>query len=136
MARRWTCPVCKRLNDRVGGRRSCAYCATGRAPKARVPAHARTLRDDSYDAYCRAAAAIHGVTDESCCVCGKPRSQERRHDRDHGHLKGSVSFGLPRGLACVSCNRLMPRELDAERARLIHEYLSRVDAFYREADAA
>jgi hypothetical protein len=89
-----------------------------------------TLRDDGYAVYLQAAQAIHGVSDESCCVCGRERSQERRHDRDHGHLRGDPSYGRPRGLACVSCNRLMPRELSLERARLIEAYLARVDAFY------
>jgi len=99
-----------------------------------VPRHAATLRDDSYETYCEVNRAIHGVEDESCGACGKPRSQERRHDRDHGHLQGSVSYGKPRGLACVSCNRLMPRELTAERAELLAAYLRRVDAYYsREA---
>ena len=129
----WLCSRCGTRNDRVGGRTKCRGCPTGRAPKRRVPVHARTLGDDSYEVYCQAAEDIHGVTDESCCVCGKPRSQERRHDRDHGHLKGSLSFGKPRGLACVSCNRLMPRELDAPRARLITAYLERVDDYYEKA---
>lgn len=115
-------------------RRICPACGRSR-PKARVPKHAETLRDDSYETYCEAAAAIHGVTDESCCVCGKPRSQERRHDRDHGHLKGDLAYGKPRGLACVLCNRLMPRELDEERARLVYLYLRRVRKFY-ELEAA
>lgn len=96
-----------------------------------MPVHAVTLRDDPYDRYVEVARVVHGVTDESCCVCGKERSLERRHDRDHGHLKGDLAFGRPRGLACVSCNRLMPRELDVNRARLVFEYLSRVDAHYR-----
>jgi hypothetical protein len=76
------------------------------------------------------AKTIHGVEDESCCVCGRPRSLERRHDRDHDHLKGSVSFGKPRGLACVSCNRIMVRELTLERAEAICAYLRRVKTYW------
>ena len=132
MRRYWICGGCGVQHERTRQR-----CGCGRArPKARVPEHARTLRDDSYEEYVRVAAAIHGVTDESCCVCGKPRSQERRHDRDHGHLKGDPAYGRPRGICCVSCNRLMPRELDAARARLVFEYLARVEAYYRIEEAA
>jgi hypothetical protein len=61
-------------------------------------------------------------------VCGKPRSQERHHDRDHDH-----TTGLPRGLACPGnqgCNALMPRWLTAARARAIADYLERVEAYY------
>ncbi|MHB8742607.1 MAG: endonuclease domain-containing protein [Sulfuricaulis sp.] len=130
MARRyWSCPKCHGRWERVYTRCQTEGCL-GRKPAKRVPVHARTLRDDSYKTYVEVNARIHSITDESCGVCGKPRSQERRHDRDHGHLQGSSSFGRPRGLACVSCNRLMPRELTAERARLIAEYLDRVDVFY------
>lgn len=101
-------------------------CTCGkRRPKRRVPKHARTLRDDSYTAYTEAAAKIHGVTDESCCVCGRPRHEAMRHHREHDHVTG-----LPRGLACFQCNKLMPRLLTVERARLIVAYLERVDAYY------
>lgn len=127
MARYWLCRGCGTRNERV--KRKCPTCSRSR-PKSRVPDHAKTLRDDGYAVYLQAAQDIHGVTDESCCVCGRPRSQERRHDRDHGHLKDDPAYGKPRGLACVSCNRLMPRELDLERARRIEAYLARVDAFY------
>lgn len=127
----WLCR-CGTRNEKP--KRKCVNpdCSRSR-PKKRVPQHARTLRDDSYEVYVKAAEEIHGVTDERCCVCGRPRSQERRHDRDHGHLKGDPSFGKPRGLACVSCNRLMPRELDLARARLIVAYLERVEAHYGRA---
>jgi Recombination endonuclease VII len=139
-ARYWRCRKCGTRNPRTAqicrgytadprgnlGLRKCAQ----RRPKPRVAKHARTLRDDPYTEYARIAAEIHGVTDESCCCCGKPRSQERRHDRDHGHLQGSLSYGKPRGLLCVPCNRLMPRELTAERSQLVTQYLERVDQHY------
>lgn len=126
----WSCPTpCGSRHLRTV--QKCPNCGRGR-PKKRVPVHARTLRDDSYSVYCEANELIHGVTDESCAVCGRPRSQERRHDRDHGHLKGSLSFGKPRGLACVSCNRIMVRELTLERAQAVVSYLERVENHYRE----
>jgi len=139
------CRSCGFRNDRTGGRRKCASCSEP-LPKRRVPKHAETLRDDSYAVYVQAAREIHGVSDESCCVCGKPRSQERRHDRDHDHKTGK-----PRGLACGGnrgCNVLMlpwitaatakgierakflAGEPDAMRWLLIATYLERVDAFY------
>ena len=129
MTPRWrVCRKCGSRYERI--KKKCPGCAT-KAPPKRVPKHARTLRDDSYETYCAVNAQIHGVTDEACGVCGKPRSFERRHDRDHGHLQGSLTFGKPRGLACVPCNRLMPRELTAERAQLIADYLKRTDNHYR-----
>lgn len=129
MARRfWSCRKCSHRNERTSSRR-CGGCGELTKPKARVPAHAQTLRDDGYAVYVEVNRSIHGVTDEACGVCGKPRAQERRHDRDHDHVTG-----LPRGLACVYCNRHMPRGLTLELARLVVAYLERVEAHYaREA---
>lgn len=110
-------------------KRKCPACQRQR-PKPRVPAHAKTLRDHTYEMYEQAARLIHGVGDERCCVCGKPRHEDMRHHRDHGHLKGDPAYGRPRGIACFSCNRLMPRELDARRAELVAAYLRRVEDFY------
>jgi Recombination endonuclease VII len=145
MKRYVLCRACGHRNDRTGGRRKCASCASP-LPKRKVARHAATLRDDSYAVYCKANEEIHGVADESCGVCGKPRSQERRHDRDHDHLTGK-----PRGLACGGnrgCNVLMlpwisaatahgiakakraAGEPDAERWRMIEAYLFRVERFY------
>ena len=117
----------------MGGRKKCSACGKA-APKARVPKHAQTLRDDSYEVYKAVNETIHGVTDESCGVCGKPRSQERRHDRDHDHKTGK-----PRGLACggnQGCNASMPHWMTAERARLIANYLERVEEFNAKEKAA
>lgn len=119
----WTCP-CGTRNERTKQRCSNLGCRRAR-PKKRTPAHAATLRDDSYLRYLEVNLTIHGVTDEACGVCGKPRSQERRHDRDHDHVTG-----LPRGLACVYCNKHMPRGLTLELARLIVAYLERVESYY------
>lgn len=110
-------------------------CECGRRrPKRRVPAHARTLRDDPYPVYEHANAAIHASgfpgewTPDCCGVCGKAPSRARHMDRDHDHVTGR-----PRGLACPGnqgCNALMPKQLTLERARLIVAYLERVEAFY------
>lgn len=145
MKRYVLCRYCGFRNDRTGGRRKCASCG---APLRKLPQqrHTLALRGDTYPLFVKANEEIHGVTDESCGVCGKPRSQERRHDRDHDHVTG-----LPRGLACPGdrgCNVLMAKwvtaatahgiakakraagEPDAERWSLIEAYLFRVERFY------
>lgn len=114
------CPKCKYRYERV--KRKCPSCGKAR-PKKRVPKHAETLRDHSYEFYCQVAEVLHGVKDERCCVCGKPRG-ERRHDRDHDHLTG-----FPRGLACVQCNRIMVHRLTIERAEQIVGYLKRAEKY-------
>lgn len=143
----WTCRRCGFRNLRAHVKCRGESCEA-RRPKKPVRAHARTLRDDGYAVYVQAARDIHGVTDESCCVCGKPRSQERRHDRDHDHITGK-----PRGLACPGnrgCNVLMlpwitagvaeaiayakrnEVSADTDRWFLIADYLYRVEKFYSE----
>lgn len=147
MAKYVLCRSCGHRNDRAGGRRKCTSCAS---PLRKLPQqrHKLVLRE-GYEPFVRAAREIHGVTDESCCVCGKPRSQSRHHDRDHDHTTGK-----PRGLACpgdTGCNVLMAKwvtaatahgiakakraagEPDAERWALIEAYLWRVERFYAAA---
>ncbi len=127
--RYWLCPNCKQRNERVKQKCATPGCSRSR-PKPRTPRHARTLQDDAYSDYVRIAAEIHGVTDESCCVCGRPRHEDMRHHRDHGHAKDSITFGKPRGLACFQCNKLMPVLMTAERAQAIADYLTRADTYY------
>lgn len=129
MARKYvTCP-CGTRNDRVGGRRKCVACGHP-FPKRRVPKHAETLRDKNYAAFVVLNAALHTharVHDdpESCGVCGRPKPESRRHDRDHDHRTGNA-----RGLACVRCNRELLRNTTLEEARLVVSYLERVEAHY------
>lgn len=143
----WLCGKCGHTNEVRTSSRKCAGCGELTKRKTRRPKHSEVLRGDTYPLFVQAAREIHGVTDESCCVCGKPRSQGRRHDRDHDHRTGK-----PRGLACPGnsgCNMLMlpwvtaatawgiykakaqAGEPDAERWRLIAWYLERVEAWYR-----
>jgi DNA-directed RNA polymerase subunit RPC12/RpoP len=124
----WKCLKCGGRFERARNRVCPNGCGTKARPK-RVPKHAQTLRDDSYEVYVQVSKDIHGVSDESCCVCGKERSLERRHDRDHDHVTGH-----PRGLACHRCNRVMVKELTLERAQAIVDYLARVESFYRSHD--
>ena len=128
----WSCP-CGTRNERRKQRCANEDCRRKR-PKRRVPAHARTLRDDPYTVYERVNADIHAVaqsgewTPDSCGVCGKAPTTGRHMDRDHDHITGR-----PRGLACPGnqgCNALMPRQLTLERARLIVAYLERVEDYY------
>jgi len=125
--RYWSCPACGMRNDRI--KQKCANLTCRRSrPKPRVPAHAKTLRDDGYAVYVEVNRQIHGVTDESCAVCGRPKHESMRHHREHDHVTGK-----PRGLVCFQCNALMPRLLTLERARLIVAYLERVAAYYQVA---
>lgn len=119
--RYWSCSCGERWP------RSKQKCTCGRArPKKRVPAHARSIQGDTYHRlYMPAAEQIHGVTDESCCVCGRPRHESMHHHRDHDHVTGN-----PRGIVCFQCNALMPRLLTLARARLVVAYLERCEAFY------
>lgn len=127
--RYWTCSRCHSRNERLKQRCPTPGCE-GKRPKRRVPKHARTLRDDSYEHYKQVAAEIHGVTDESCCMCGRPRHERTHHHRDHDH-----ETGLPRGILCYQCNSLLPRLMTLSRARAAVGYLERVDTFYAALDA-
>ena len=125
------CPKCKYRYEKI--KQKCPSCAAPR-PKKRVRGHAVALQND-YEHFLEAAKAIHGITDESCCVCRKPKPENRRHDREHGHKTGDPAYGKPRGIACSKCNMLMKfTELDAHRAKLIYEYLQRVDDWYRKQE--
>ena len=132
-------------------------CTCGkRRPKRRVAAHAKTLRDDPYAVYVQVAREIHGVTDESCCACGKPRTLERKCDRDHEHNRTVAWYGKPRGLLCggnQGCNVLLlpwitpdvaraiaeakyENAPDAKRWELLAMYLERVQAHYESVAVA
>jgi hypothetical protein len=144
MAKKYVlCRKCGTRNDRTGGRRKCSNVLCGAAlPKRRVPKHALTLRDQTYADYVQINAAIHApqtikagafrfsfaFDPEECGVCGRPKPETRRHDRDHDHRTG-----LARGLACVRCNHELLRNSTLEEARAVVAYLERVEQYYREA---
>ena len=136
MARRyWQCRKCKHRNERTSSRK-CQGCGELTKPKARVPAHAATLRDDSFEHYRAINKQIHGQ-DIECGCCGRAPSDVRNMDRDHGHDRTESSYGKPRGLACPGdwgCNKLMSR-LTLAKARQIVAYLERVEAFYGSVSA-
>ena len=139
--RYWTCP-CGTRNERV--KRKCAGEGCNRSrPKPRVPKHAETLRDDTFEVYRELNALIHGPafdgewSAEDCGCCGKKPTDARNLDRDHGHDQTENSYGKPRGLACPGdwgCNKVMAK-LTLERARLIVAYLERVDNWYASEEA-
>jgi len=124
MARsKWTCPKCRALNQRTSSRK-CLTCGGLTKPKRKVPAHAVALRDLSHAHFAQVNEAIHGQG-TNCGVCGAPAKDDRNMQREHDHVTG-----LPRGLACWRCNRLMPKQFDLARARAIVAYLERVETFY------
>ena len=123
------CPACGHRNDRAGGRRLCEQCRTP-LPKRRVPKHAASLRDLSYDVWAELSVEIHGGELHSCGVCGRALPAEsRKHDRDHDHRTG-----LPRGLACVRCNRELLRNSTLDEARAVVRYLERYEAYYAKGE--
>ena len=137
----WTCRRCSHWNEATRSRK-CQSCGEMSRPKKRVPVHARTLRDDSYFTYVAINGRVHRsvlwrdgfLEPDSCGVCGKPKPENRRHDRDHDHRAGSPSYGKPRGLACTRCNKELLRNATLEEARAVVAYLERVEAYWREQD--
>ncbi len=133
-ARYWTCRKCGTRNERTKQKCSgiiadpvdidCYDVCPGRRPKPRVPKHAVTLRDDSYAHYVQINEAIHAAG-ETCGVCGTPPKDTRNLQREHDHVTG-----LPRGLACWRCNRLMPKQFTLVEAQAIVAYLERVQDYY------
>lgn len=136
-ARYWTCPKCGYRNERAwlkcrgyvaGSAANTAPDALrlcpGRRPPKRVPKHAVTLRDHGYDHYRQVNETIHGAGD-NCGVCLAVPKDSRNMQREHDHVTG-----LPRGLACWRCNRLMPKQFGLTEARAIVAYLERVEAHY------
>ena len=129
----WLCR-CGHRNDRRVQKCRGEGCNRSK-PKRRVPEHEKTLRDDTYtNVYLPFAATVHGVTDESCNICGRPRGVGRHH-RDHGHNRDELSFGKPRGILCFKCNSLLPRGATEEWLHQAYLYLRRVRKFY-ELEAA
>lgn len=143
MRRYWTCSRCHNRNPRTNLKCLTEGCA-GRRPKARVPVHARTLRDDDFPVYRELNDLIHGPAfggewqADNCGVCGSSPKGLRNMDRDHGHDRSESSYGKPRGLACPGdwgCNKVMSR-LTLRRAREIVAYLERVEAYYAREEVA
>lgn len=124
----WTCP-CGTRNTRTKQKCANQTCRRSR-PKKQAPKHMVAL-EETYETYVELNGLIHGCGEE-CAVCGKEPSQDRRHDRDHGHDRSEVTYGKPRGLACGGdwgCNKVMSR-LDLVRARQIVAYLERAEAYW------
>lgn len=127
-SRTWVCPRvgCGHRNEWRGSSRKCQGCGQITRRKKRVPKHAEVLRDTPYEAVAALSVAIHGGEREACGVCGKPKGENRRHDRDHDHRTG-----LMRGLACFHCNRELLRNATLEQARAVVAYLERVETYAR-----
>lgn len=126
----WLCPRCGHRNEHRTSSRKCQGCNENTKPKRRVPPHARTLRDDSYETYELLSATIHGGEPGNCGVCGRPPKANRNNDRDHDHRRDSPSYGRPRGLACPRCNTELLRNTTLEEARAVVAYLERVERYY------
>jgi hypothetical protein len=91
-----------------------------------MPSHAKVLRDLGYQRWAELSVEIHGGDLHACAVCRRPLPAEsRKHDRDHDHRTG-----LPRGLACVRCNRELLRNSTLDEARAVVAYLERANGYY------
>lgn len=119
----WLCK-CGHRNPRTASRR-CQGCGNLTKPKRRVPKHAEVLRDTSYQDYALLSVLIHGGEKDACAVCGRPKPEGRKHDRDHDHRTGQA-----RGLACWHCNRELLRNATLDQARAVVAYLERCESFY------
>lgn len=83
-----------------------------------------------YAAVAEFSAQLHGTDPEACGVCGKPRGEARKHERDHDHRTGHM-----RGLACYNCNNHLLRHETLESLRAAVAYLERVEDHYSGAVA-
>lgn len=93
-----------------------------RRPRRRVPTHARTLQELSFEEWAALSQRVHGGELYSCALCGRPPTEGRRHDRDHDHRTGR-----PRGLLCWKCNRELVRHITLEEARAVVAYFERAE---------
>lgn len=131
-AKYWTCRKCGYRNERAwlkcrsGIAVSAQSVCGGRRPPRKVPKHATALRDMTFADFRDVNEAIHGQG-SNCGVCGTPPKAEANLQREHDHVTG-----LPRGLACWRCNRLMPKQFGLVEARAIVAYLERVELWYQE----
>ena len=91
--------------------------------------------ENSYEAFRDFNAEVHGPAfgpewqPDDCGACGKKPSDNRHHDRDHGHRKAENSYGKMRGLLCPGdsgCN-MLAKGLTAVRAREIADYMERAE---------
>jgi hypothetical protein len=103
-AKTWTCQrrsagaKCGKVNP--SRLRKCSSCGKLR-PKRKRPEHMKAL-DESYEVY----MALNGG--DFCAICFR-KPTTRKLDRDHDH-----HTGLPRGLLCHRCNRMLPAWITPE----------------------
>lgn len=114
-ARGWTC---RRVTNHVPCQhhnpprtRKCQACGKPR-PARKRSAHFDALKLD-YAEYIELNGGEH------CGICGTGPTVNRRLDRDHDHRSG-----IPRGLLCHFCNRLLA-------PRITVEWLERAIAYLR-----
>jgi hypothetical protein len=122
MSRYWRCRrvtkgvPCGTLN--LARKRKCTACGKPKPPP-RKKKHMTAL-EIPYEEY----VALNGG--EWCGVCGAPRPESRRLDRDHSHTIPPY----PRGLLCRKCNRTLVKvryglKITPEWLRAAAEYLER-----------
>lgn len=122
MARQWTCQrvikgvKCGTVNP--ARRKLCTVCGKAR-PVRKRPAHSAVLRDVPYEKW----VEIFG---ETCGICGRKPSANRRLDRDHDH-----KTGMPRGLLCARCNRALPGHITVQWLYAAIRYLERIPRMFK-----
>ncbi len=114
---------CGHRNNRVGGRQKCVACSKS-LRKTRRPPHEAVL-DKPYEWWAPLSVEIHGGELDACAMCGKPKPDSAKHERDHDH-----KTGWARGLLCYRCNNHYARFHTLETARALVAFFERVDDHY------
>lgn len=127
----WTCPrttaKVRCAHKNAARKKRCELCGKLRPPK-RHAKHVAVLKSMNYD-------ELVAVQGERCWICKEPRKPgAKRLAREHDHS----GDGMPRGLACMPCNRRLVPGITSWWLRAAADYLDAAEhrAFIAAQDAA